>query len=460
MRRLLLLAISLALAACTYEDATDEKTPEPQAQETGTTPAAAPDISVPETWKAEYDAAALESGRFDPSWREYAELDRRGRASTSTYGQPAAQGTDLTPGGETTPPPAPRGAPGSARTGGPRGAAEKFEQITPDTLQGNPVLPVSREGGGPTVLRAQILLDRAHFSPGVIDGRWGKNTEKAVYWFQFAQGLPATGEIDTATWQALSRAGGAAPPLQQVRVTQEDLRGPFVQVPEDVYEQEKLDCLCYQSPLEMYAERTHSAPELLEQLNADADFSHLQAGQTFWAPNVQNTLQVPAGADQAGRQAPPGQTRTAPPAAAVPRFAGSTPIARLVVSKKGFYVHALDASGSIVYHFPSTLGNKYDPSPDGQYKVTSIHFDPPFHYQPELFAEVPDTDPDAQIPAGPNSPVGVVWMDLSKPHFGIHGTAVPETIGYTSSHGCIRLTNWDAAFLARQIQAGVPVVFR
>ena len=446
---LLLLAFPLALTACYFEDATDEATP--KAQETpAVAPASRPDISVPRGGAPEYDAAKLESLRLDPSWRQYAELDRRGRAATAPYGQPGATGQPVTTEPSPSPRPAPAGPP-------PARATERFEQITPDTLQGAPALPLAQEGGGPTTLRVQVLLDRARFSPGVIDGRWGKNTAKAVYWFQFAQGLPATGEIDAATWQALSQSGGGQPAVRQIRVTQADLRGPFVQVPDDVYQQEDLECLCYETPLEMYAERTHAAPELLEQLNPDLDFTHLEPGAALWGPAVPDTL---ANRGEGARApAPPTAQPGVPPGPA----AGSAPslqVARIVVSKKGFYVQALDASGAILYHFPSTLGSGYDPSPDGQYRLTGIHFDPPFHYQPSLFHEVPDTEPEAQLPAGPNSPVGLVWMALSKPHYGIHGTSEPETIGYASSHGCIRLTNWDAVFLARQIEAGVPVVFR
>lgn len=371
MRRLLFLAYLLSLTACTYEDATDETTP--KAQETpATAPASRPAVSVPRSRAREYDAAKLESLRLDPSWRQYAELDRRGRAASAPYGQPGTTGQPAAP--QPVPQEDPIPAPHNRPT-------EKFEQITPDTLQGRPALPLAQEGGGPTTLRAQVLLDRARFSPGFIDGHWGKNTAKAVYWFQFAHALPATGEVDAATWQALSQAGGAQPVVRQIQVTEEDLRGPFVKTPEDVYQQEKLECLCYETPLEMYAERTHAAPELLEQLNPDLDFEHLEPGTTLWAPDVPDILT----SLEDGTQPAP----------------ASLQVARIMVSKKGYYVQALDAGGAVLYHFPSTLGAGYDPSPDGQYRVTGIHFDPPFHYQPSLFHEVPDTEPEAHLPPGP-----------------------------------------------------------
>jgi lipoprotein-anchoring transpeptidase ErfK/SrfK len=134
-------------------------------------------------------------------------------------------------------------------------------------------------------------------------------------------------------------------------------------------------------------------------------------------------------------------------------------VAEIVVSDGGHFVHGVDASGRVIYHFPSTLGSEYAPSPDGEYRVTSIAHDPTWHYQPDLLTGEPDDRDDAVIAAGPNNPVGVVWMALSKPHYGIHGTSAPETIGYVTSHGCVRLTNWDARFLADHADAGVPVRF-
>lgn len=430
--KLPILLLPLLLGACVFEDATDEQpseTPAAQASQT-------PDYSVP-IGAPEYDTATLEKGRLDPTWRQYAERDRLERLGTAA---PAPQGqSPLTTGTE---PPPPTGSEGSAAATPPpprRAGSESYEQISPDALRGNPALPLGEEGGGPSVLRTQILLDRARFSPGMIDGNWGKNTEKAVYWFQFAQGLNATGEVDQATWDALARSAGAGEPLTRVQVTVEDLKGPFVDpLPDDPYEQAKLECLCYSSPLELFAERGHATPELIEKLNPQVDFANLQAGTEIALPNVPQTSTTPA----AKRQGQVGQ------------------VARILISKQGFYLQALDAQGHILYHFPSTLGSKYDPSATGTLQITGIHPEPDFHYQPKLFADVSDDKPEANLPAGPNSPVGLVWLDLSKPHHGIHGTATPETIGYTSSHGCVRLTNWDALFLAQHVKPGTQVVFR
>ncbi|HEX6899161.1 MAG TPA: L,D-transpeptidase family protein [Thermoanaerobaculia bacterium] len=462
MRLHLLLASALLLGACTYEDATDETAeqrpaPAGQTRDDGT-------ISVPSRDYSRYDATAVRSQRLDPSWREFAERDWQRRQGTAGAPRGAAPlppqppqpsqpplSSDL--GIDPTQPPPPTGSearrpagPGSPSASG----AESFETLSPNSLQAAPTLPVPEEGGGSTALRVQILLDRARFSPGVLDGYWGKNSAKAVYWFQRAKGMNATGQVDRATWDALSRAAGPQRPfLRQITLTAEDVQGPFTPIPEDVYEQAKLDCLCYSSPLERIAERSHSSTELLQQLNPQADLENLTQGATLWVPDVPPIIpaQVP--------QSEGAQADAAGPAAPAP----SGQAQRLVISKRGFYLQGLDAQGNILFHLPSTLGSGYDPSPGGEYKVTLVKRDPDFRYQPKLFHEVPDTEPEATLPPGPNSPVGLVWIAISKPHYGIHGTAVPDTIGYTSSHGCVRLTNWDALFLADHVRPGMKVEF-
>jgi lipoprotein-anchoring transpeptidase ErfK/SrfK len=213
--------------------------------------------------------------------------------------------------------------------------------------------------------------------------------------------------------------------------------GPFTNVPDNVYEQAKLDCLCYSSAAEGIAEKFHTSQKLIAQLNPKATLGNLTAGTVLVVPNVD-----------------------VQPAADSTSTTGSAGITKLVISRKGYWTHAVDASGKILYHFPSTLGAGYDPSPTGDFKVTNISWNPAFHYQPTLFAEVSDKKPEAHLPKGPNSPVGVIWMALSKPHYGIHGTSAPETIGYANSHGCVRLTNWDATELGRLVSKGTPVEFQ
>jgi len=292
-------------------------------------------------------------------------------------------------------------------------------------------VPIKGDVDGPSILKAQVLLDRANFSVGPIDGRWGKNSEIAVYWFQEQQGIAPTGAIDEATFRAIAAAAGGGPTLTRYTVTGEDTKGPFVQMPENVYEQAKLDCMCYESVAEKLAEKFHTTMEALEFLNPETSLANLQAGQTIFAPAVRAPVSERSVKD----------------------------IARIAISIKGNYFHGHDADGRIVFHSPTTLGSKYDPSPTETLKVVRTAFNPQFKYQPKLFAEVPDEEPEADLQPGPNSPVGVVWMALSKPHYGIHGTRDPDSIGYASSHGCVRLTNWDALDVARRTAEGTPVEF-
>lgn len=337
----------------------------------------------------------LERGRLDPSWRRVVQLD-----SVSAESR--------------------------------RPNPEQWEQISPERVNRGPmVLPLNGDASGPSVLRTQVLLDRARFSPGIIDGRWGKNTEKALYWLQKREGLRATGQVDSATFARLKELAGSPGELVvQHRLTAEDVEGPFVEIPDSIYEAARLDCMCYESLTEKLSEKFHVTPELLQQLNPGVELDVLRAGSTLQAPAVR-------GPDEASA----GQVR------------------KVVVSGAGFFVHALDGNGRILYHFPSTLGAEYDPSPQGDFRITSVTEDPWWHYQPSILEHVPDDRPEAKIPPGPNNAVGVVWIDLSVPHYGIHGTRAPETIGYTTSAGCVRLTNWDALFLARRVRKGIPVQF-
>jgi lipoprotein-anchoring transpeptidase ErfK/SrfK len=280
---------------------------------------------------------------------------------------------------------------------------------------------IRRGDSGPVVMRAQILLDRAHFSCGEIDAEFGSNLEKVVLAFQHERRLPDSGIVDEPTWDALS--ADQAQPLVSYIISPDDVKGPFAQsIPTGMMDQAKLPALSYTSPLEELAERFHTAPALLRTLNPGVDFA--AAGTGITVPNV----------------------LTQPPAMA----------ARIVVSKSQSAVLAYDEAGRLAAYYVATIGSRHDPLPIGEWKVRSITHNPVFHYNPGLFWDARETDSKATLKAGPNNPVGLVWIDLSKDHYGIHGTSEPSRIGHTTSHGCIRLTNWDALELAAMIRPGTP----
>lgn len=311
------------------------------------------------------------------------------------------------------------------------GVKETFKHLDATAINNAPVsLPITGDVHGPSVLKTQVYLDRVHFSVGSIDGRWGRNSAISVWWWQRSHGLEPTGDVDEATFRALAQAAGYLPAVVQYHVTADDVKGPFVHIPDSVYDQQKLSCLCYESVREELSERFHCTEDFLELLNPDVKFSDLQAGATLNVPNVR----PPLTADQHD-------------------------IARIVISLSGNSFNGFDANGNLVFHGPTTIGSKYDPSPAETLHVVKIIDHPHFHYDPTLYSEVPDTMPDAHLSPGPNSPVGPVWMALSKEHYGIHGTKDPDSIGYASSHGCVRLTNWDATEVQHRISEGVQVSF-
>jgi len=280
---------------------------------------------------------------------------------------------------------------------------------------------VARGSAGSGVLRAEILLSRAHFSCGEIDGHYGQSLRGAIRAFQGSRGLPQEGVVDDGTWDALN--ADTSPALVTVTIAPEDVAGPFTPVPDDMLEKAKLPSLGYSSPLEAIAEKYHSSPKLLERLNPKAAFD--QAGTQILAPNVATD--------------PPGKA------------------ARIVVSKSRRTVEALDADGKILASYPASTGSEHDPLPLGRWKIRGVARDPIFHYNPDLFWDARE-DARASVPAGPNNPVGACWIDLSKPHYGIHGTSEPAQIGRTQSHGCIRLTNWDVSELSQMVKPGTPAV--
>jgi lipoprotein-anchoring transpeptidase ErfK/SrfK len=308
--------------------------------------------------------------------------------------------------------------------------------ISAETINRLPTAAELDADDGPGVLHAQILLDRAHFSPGVLNGKTSESTASAVQFFQQAHGLPATGRLDPATYDALVGDVGGIDGAVRYTLTAEDLAGPYFWIPISVYEQAKLSCECYASALEMLDERFHTVTDVLRKLNPGVSFGHLQVGMQLWVPNVE-----PFDASHA------------------PERSGDEAVTRIEIDKSGRYLHAYAADGSLVYHFPATVGSDADPSPSGRYRVESVLYKPVFHYDPSLYSDVADSRPRATLPGGPNSPVGIVWIATSRDHVGIHGTPLPHTIGLASSHGCVRLTNWDAARLAAAVRPGVEIRF-
>ena len=292
----------------------------------------------------------------------------------------------------------------------------------------------------------QVRLAQHGFSCGEIDGKWGKSSERALAAFKQSRGGRPTGRLDEATAAAL----GDAPVLTDYRITAEDVEGPFAaEIPDDMMEKAELPALAYTSPVEALAERFHASPDLLRALNPRARF---EAGET---------LRVPAVHASAGSQVEPAALRSAS-AAGVPRATpdGGAKGARLVVSAGASALMVVGAGDEILHYAPVTAGSGHDPLPIGEWKVTAIERDPPFRYNPDLFWDADESHAKALIQPGPNNPVGAVWIDLSKEHYGIHGTSEPSQIGYETSHGCVRLTNWDALRVASLIAPGTRVSFR
>ena len=279
--------------------------------------------------------------------------------------------------------------------------------------------------GSAAILRAQVLLDRAHFSSGEIDAATGSNLKAAIAGFQKARGIEGDGSLNAATWAALN--ADASDALISYTLTDADVAGPFQPIPEDMAAKAKLPALGYASIDEALGERFHASPALIKRLNPGKDLS--KAGEQIVVPNVEGAEPLPKGG-------------------------------KIVVSKAARTLTLYDTAGKAIAQFPSSTGSEHDPLPLGEWKVKGISKNPVFWYNPKLFWDAKPGETKAKIPAGPNNPVGVAWIDLSKEHYGIHGTPVPASIGKTQSHGCIRLTNWDVTTLMSSVGAGTQVVLQ
>jgi lipoprotein-anchoring transpeptidase ErfK/SrfK len=300
------------------------------------------------------------------------------------------------------------------------------QALTPDAVNAatNPG-KVGPSGKGAAVLRAQVLLDRAHFSVGEIDGSFGSNMRRAISGYQTKAGLKPTGTIDKDTWDKLT--ADAAPVLTNYVLQDADVAGPFEPVPKEMAEKAKLTTLGYASAIEGLAEKFHMSPALLKRLNPGKEM--IKAGEEIVVANVLDAEPLP---------------RTG----------------KIVVDKSEHTLSLFDAADQLIAQFPVSTGSKQDPLPIGSWKVEHLTENPIFYYNPKLFWDADPADKKTRIAPGPNNPVGVAWVDLTKEHYGIHGTPEPSGVGRTQSHGCIRLTNWDVAKLVKSVPAGIDVILQ
>ena len=302
--------------------------------------------------------------------------------------------------------------------------AEAPAPATPNIVEGA-IDPSLKLGAREDVAALQILLDRRGASPGVIDGRFGSNVDKAIVTYRQITGENLKSTDTAGIKAALAASGGDA--FINYTITASDAAGPFVaSVPVDYGEKAKLEKLSYTSTSEMLAERFHMDEAYLKALNPEANFARV--GTIVRVANVGQPVSKP------GRR-------------------GSSPTRR----KK--QVFAYDAAGKLVVSYPATIGSTDTPSPIGTHLVSRVVLDPDYTYNPNINFKQGENSKILTIPPGPNGPVGSVWIALDKPTYGIHGTPDPSKIGKTESHGCVRLTNWDAQELAKLVKAGVPVEF-
>jgi lipoprotein-anchoring transpeptidase ErfK/SrfK len=279
----------------------------------------------------------------------------------------------------------------------------------------------------PAVVKAQVLLDRASFSPGEIDGKLGENAEKALKAFAEAKGLSVNKQVLTPEiWSALIATSPDAV-IVDYKIAEKDVKGPFLKkLPGKMEDMKDLKALGYTSPREAIAEKFHMSEALLAALNPGKKFD--EAGQTISVVNVPVKQDKP-------------------------------PVTRVEVDKSAQTLKVLGNAGELIAFFPATIGSEEKPTPSGVLKVTSIDANPHYRYNPDYKFRGVKAKQAFTIKPGPNNPVGTQWIGLSSEGFGIHGTANPSKVSKTESHGCVRLTNWDADRLARLLKKGTEVAF-
>jgi lipoprotein-anchoring transpeptidase ErfK/SrfK len=286
--------------------------------------------------------------------------------------------------------------------------------------------PAAEDKTDATAVKAQVLLDRAQFSPGEIDGKFGENAQKALRAFAEAKGLPSDKALTPEIWNALAGTG-QDPVVAEYKISESDVKGPFLEkLPAKMDDMKSLKALSYTSPREAIAEKFHMSEGLLSALNPGKKFD--RAGETIFVANVLNK--------------PPKLT-----------------IGRIEIDKSRQTVKALDPSGALIGFFPATVGSEEKPTPSGTLKVVSADANPTYRYNPDYKFKGVKSKEAFIIKPGPNNPVGSYWIGLSAEGYGIHGTPNPSKVSKAESHGCVRLTNWDANLLGKNIKKGTPVVF-
>lgn len=310
----------------------------------------------------------------------------------------------------------------------------------------NAASPNKNAGGqdASLIVKAEVLLARDHFSPGQIDGENGENFKSALAAFQQVHGLPPSGQMDADTWNKLAgNTAGSA--LKEYKISDADVAGPFAKrIPSDLAKMAQLSGLSYVTPREELAEKFHMSEALLAKLNPAARFD--QAGTDIVVADV-TPLALHSDGHTVEATKPADKDRQVARAATV------------VVDKPAHDVRAYDKDGNLVGFYPATIGSQEKPAPSGSFSVRRVAWNPEYHYDPKFAWKGVKTDRRLTVRPGPNNPVGLVWIDLSAPSYGIHGTADPEKIGKTASHGCIRLTNWDAVDLGQMVRRGTVVKF-
>jgi len=307
--------------------------------------------------------------------------------------------------------------------------AAPVSALTPDQINtATFARPIRQAANGPDpfIVKAQALLSRRSISPGVIDGVDGENFRKAVAQFRRQENLGESDELDEVAWLGL---GGDTDQdvVVEYKLSEKDTEYKFADaIPRDYAKQARMKRLSYTSPQEMLSERFHMSEGLLMALNPEQRFT--SAGRGIYVISSERSLQKGAAK-------------------------------RVDVVKSTGMVVAYGDGDTILSSYPATIGSTDTPSLSGQYKVTRIARNPRYTYNPEKNFRQGKNDETLVLPPGPNGPVGTVWIALSEPTYGIHGTPEPSRVSKTTSHGCVRLTNWDAEELIDLVRPGVPVRF-